>query len=157
MNLTINQITDLVELKKNYQALADEISSLQKIGHQLVSDKCDTKLNFSMVNQTVVEQNKADEFLYATPDHYMDIERAYIRSLMQKIEDNKADTGKKQHHCTFKHTVTESTGLRIIAIIIEEKQNQVMAIKKQMEDIIISDIRITVTELPTNPITDLHK
>ncbi|MBK6938574.1 MAG: hypothetical protein IPH18_18295 [Chitinophagaceae bacterium] len=90
------------------------------------------------------EQNKAIEFLYATPDHYMDIERAYIRSLMQEMIEGNKQTPVKNNTIAFKHRYRINRPSQSPSLS-KKSRNLVMAIKKRMEDMLISDIRITAS------------
>lgn len=145
MNLTIPQTNQVIKLQQEYALCFEAVKYLQDLLTQLCHDKCDLKVNFSMLNldqpekKGTIDQGRID---FGIPVAMLGI-FGYVKGAYE-IPQPKSCINK------LDFDVSETTGIRILYAVLQEKQELLTALQQQIEKILIPTMKIELTNsIPT--------
>lgn len=157
MELNTKAIQEVVQLNLDLLKVNNQIGHVKGLINQLLLDKCDLSVSFKMHNETRCEENKADQYgnnEYAIMDDILRKSGFFAMSGHPISAIVIPKEPQKECKNTLNFDVTDTDGVRILSILLAEKEEA----KRLMIDRMNQLINPIVINFPAagNPIHDRY-
>lgn len=145
MDLTFSQLQRVNELQVALFNLKNFITGIKQLMSQLANDNCRVDIAFNLHNQDRHEKNEA-------------IKKSNPQDLQDWVINGPRTTVEGTSPCqqNFIFSFEDTDAMRLLALVITQKEQKAQQVQKEIESILIRTMRIEITEIPANPIQHLH-